>query len=143
MSRDACVTALVEVLADLPDFTFAGGGAVAAYDNRIVASGVQQALVVSHLRGEYQPRLFSWDWYLALDLWVRTNNRLDEARAKASELVDAILVELRANAQLDDRVTEAEASETRLVAENAKFGRGVYYREEITVRVRERVGGSG
>lgn len=139
MTRQSCIDALVDAWGTVSDFRFESGGTVVADDQRALAGGFDRAVVVHHLRGEAVPRAFSWDWYLAADVFIRTNNKPSEARETSNRLIQTMLDTIRGNITLTSKVTEAEATETRTLTETYRAARGVYYVEQITVRVREPV----
>lgn len=141
MSRNNMIDGLVDQLRLTNGFDAVSSGTALAYDHRALTQGVDRAaIVLAGERWEQQRILmqtYQTDWYLTVEVWIRHNSDVVQARQDADIYVGNIVNQINNNRTLGGSAFDALIVEGRVEDEKMEIGRTPYLLESLTVRVQE------
>ena len=143
MGRSNVRDGLVNVLRATSGFTATDLGTVAAHDHRILNSGVDRAAIV--LNDRFEQHRFTIggvnevNWYFSVELWLRHNNDIPQAREDSDIYVQNIIDKINADDTLGGSAFESMVEAGVVVDENIGFEGKAFLLETLTVRCQEHI----
>lgn len=151
MARENVIYGLVESLKQVSGLDEVSQGTVVAYDDRILASGVSRAVIVTPdtgqgertagRRGQATPSLARYTWQLAVSLYTRDTGDPGADGYGADQVAGSITQRVLSDPTLGGSVLDALVTGTRVLNvpgiqagyQLVEFGGIPYYLEVLTV----------
>ena len=140
MSRSGIIQGLVDELQQTNGFDAVSSGTALAYDHRPLGSGVDRAAIVLANRGELARLAMGLNeatWHLDVEVYIRHNNDIVQARQDADVYVGNIITQVNNNPTLGGSAWDALVVESRLEDERMLVNKRPFLLEVLTVRCKE------
>ena len=141
MSRAGIRDGLVAVLRATSGFTAGDGGTALANDHRALNAGVDRAAIVLNDRFEQRPLTIGGgnqvDWRFSVEVYIRHNNDIPQARADSDIYVQNIVDKVNGDRTLGGAAFDALVEAGVVADENFVIGGKPFLLEALTVRCTE------
>lgn len=141
MGRVNVKDGLAATLRTVNGFDYLSSGTVAIDDHRVLAAGVDRAAIVFTGTGEQARERMGgktdMTWNLDLEIWIRENNDVVQARQDADVYVQKVIDAINTDGTLGGSAIDALVTLVEPIDEGITMMGGKWLAENLTVKCRE------